>query len=115
MMGRAFNRVVQMALLPGVDDTQCGFKLFTARAVETIFPAITIDGWAFDLEVLYIARRQRLRIEEIPIEWHYQAQSRVSAIWDSWRMTRDLLKIHVNGRRGVYDPGDRARSRLINI
>jgi dolichyl-phosphate beta-glucosyltransferase len=103
LMGRAFNALVRAALLDGLDDTQCGFKMFSARAVEAVFPRMTIDGWAFDIEALFIARRQGLRIGEIPIEWHYRERSQVSAVRDSMRMARDVLRIRSNARRGMYD------------
>ena len=67
VMGRLFNAMVQL-ILPGVEDSQCGFKMFTAEAVRAIFPFVTIDGWAFDVEVLAVARAQRLRVVEVPIE-----------------------------------------------
>ena len=102
-MGRIFNGLVKALAIPGIEDTQCGFKMFSAAAVETVFPRLTLNGWAFDIEVLYIARRLGLRIIEVPIEWHYRDQSRVSPIRDSLLMTRDLLKIRNNGRKGVYD------------
>jgi dolichyl-phosphate beta-glucosyltransferase len=103
VMGRLFNRFVKTMVLTGLNDTQCGFKMFTAGAVETIFPRVTIDGWAFDIEALYIARRHHLRVCEVPIEWHFRNQSQVAAVRDSFRMARDVLKIRANGRRGVYD------------
>ncbi len=99
VMGRAFNALVQTILLPGINDTQCGFKLLTAQAVDAIFPALTIDGWAFDLELMFIARQQGWRVREIPIEWHYRDRSQVSPLADSWRMTRDLFRIRLNGAR----------------
>jgi glycosyltransferase involved in cell wall biosynthesis len=102
VMGRAFNALVQYGLLPGLHDTQCGFKLFTARAIEAVLPGTTVDGWAFDLEVLFIARLQGWRVREVPIEWHYRDRSRVSIVRDPWRMARDLWTIRANGRRGVY-------------
>jgi dolichyl-phosphate beta-glucosyltransferase len=105
VMGRAFNALVQYRLLPGLHDTQCGFKLFTARAVEAVLPGTTMEGWTFDLEVLFIARLQGWRIREVPIEWHYRDRSRVSVVRDPWRMARDLWTIRANGRRGVYRRG----------
>ncbi len=103
LMGRVFNRFVKTMVLSGLNDTQCGFKMFTAGAVETVFPRVTIEGWAFDIEALYIARRHRLRVCEVPIEWHFREQSQISAVRDSFRMAKDVLKIRANGRRGVYD------------
>jgi dolichyl-phosphate beta-glucosyltransferase len=106
-MGRAFNALVRHGLIPDLHDTQCGFKLFTARAIDAVLPITTIEGWTFDLEVLFVARLQGWRIREVPIEWHYHEQSRVSMVRDPWRMIRDLWQIRTNGRSGVYGrPGD---------
>lgn len=102
LMGRAFNRTVQRLMLEGIEDTQCGFKMFTARAAESIFPHVTIEGWAFDIEVLYIARLLGMRIVEVPIEWHYRADSQVSMIRDSVGMLRELLRVRAKARRGDY-------------
>jgi dolichyl-phosphate beta-glucosyltransferase len=103
IMSRVFNGLVRMLLLPGIDDTQCGFKLFTARAVEAIFPHVTLDGWAFDAEVMYVARVKRQRVKVVPIEWRYSGQSRVSRLLDPWRMLADVWRIRRNAWRGVYD------------
>jgi dolichyl-phosphate beta-glucosyltransferase len=103
LMGRAYNALVRGALLPGISDSQCGFKLFTARAAEAIFSKTRIHGWAFDVEALFIARQQGWRIAEVPIEWHYQADSRVSVARDPFRMVRDLWRIRANARRGLYE------------
>lgn len=104
LLGRVFNRAVSSAIVPGIADTQCGFKLFTAAAVTVVFPFVRTDGWAFDVEVLHIARRRGLRILEIPIEWHYRDLSRVSAVRDPFRMLREVWAIRRNSRRGLYDP-----------
>ncbi len=102
IMGRAFNAVVRRLLIPDIHDTQCGFKLFTADAAAAIFPRTTLDGWAFDLEVLHIAQRLGLRIKSLPIEWHYRDRSQVSLIGDPLRMLRDVCRVRRNGRLGVY-------------
>jgi dolichyl-phosphate beta-glucosyltransferase len=104
LMGRAFNALVRYALLPNLQDTQCGFKLFSGKAVEAIIPLTTLEGWALDLEILYIARIQGWRIREVPIEWHHDAQSRVSVMRDPWRMAADVWTIRSNARRGLYAP-----------
>jgi len=101
--GRIFNYAVQRLTIPGINDTQCGFKMFTAAAVETIFPHVTIDGWAFDIEVLSIARARGLRIVEVPIEWHYRRASQLNLIRDGAGMLRQLLQIRARARGGVYD------------
>jgi glycosyltransferase involved in cell wall biosynthesis len=104
LMGRLFNYGVQWLVLPGIEDSQCGFKMFTASAVESIFPRVTVDGWAFDVEVLAVARAQRLRIVEVPIEWHYRAESRLSMLRDGWEMLNELLRIRLRSARGRYVP-----------
>ncbi len=101
-MGRAFNRFVQRTAVAGIADTQCGFKLFTREAAEAIFSKTTIDGWAFDIEVLVIARLLGLRIHELPIEWHYRDRSQVSPVKDAFRMARDVLRIRAKAMRGGY-------------
>lgn len=100
--GRAFNLGVQWLVLPGIEDSQCGFKMFTAAAVKSIFPRVTVDGWAFDVEVLAIARAQKLRIVELPIEWHYRAESRLNMLRDGWQMLKELLRIRLRSMRGRY-------------
>jgi dolichyl-phosphate beta-glucosyltransferase len=107
LMGRTFNYAVQRAILPGIEDTQCGFKMFTAPAAEAIFPRVTVNGWAFDIEVLYLARLLGLRTVEVPIEWHYRVESQVSMIRDSAGMLREVLRIRARARRGEYGVGSR--------
>lgn len=102
LAGRAFNYLVQNLMVPGIEDTQCGFKMFTARAAEAIFPRVTVDGWAFDIEVLHIARARGLRIVEVPIEWHYRRESRLSLTRDGAAMFRELLGIRRRARGGGY-------------
>lgn len=102
LTGRVFNLLVQRLAVPGIEDTQCGFKMFTARAVETLFPHVTIDGWAFDIEVLFLARRAGLRIVEVPIEWHYREDSRLNMSRDALAMLREVLQIRSRARRGGY-------------
>lgn len=100
--GRIFNQFVRAVALSRVNDTQCGFKMFTAAAAEAIFPWVTIEGWAVDIEILCIAALRGLRVKEIPIEWHYRDRSQVSLVRDSLRMARDVLRIRLNALRGRY-------------
>ena len=102
VMGRVFNWLVRVLAVSGIQDTQCGFKMFTGETARTVFPAQRIDGWGFDVEVLYIARQRSMRLVEIPISWHYQPDSRVRPLHDTVNMVRELLKIRRNGRRGLY-------------
>jgi dolichyl-phosphate beta-glucosyltransferase len=102
LMGRVFNFVVRTLIIPGIDDTQCGFKCFTREAAQQIFPYQTINGWGFDPEVLYIARLRGLRVIEVPINWYYMTESRVNPIRDTINMLREVLRIRRNGGRGIY-------------
>lgn len=102
LMGRVFNFIVRTLIIPGIEDTQCGFKLFTRAAAAEIFPYQTISGWGFDPEVLYIANSRKLRVVEVPINWYYMADSRVNPVRDTINMLREVLRVRRNGRRGVY-------------
>jgi glycosyltransferase involved in cell wall biosynthesis len=101
-MGRMFNRLVRATVLPGLRDTQCGFKCFRADAAREIFSRARLDGMAFDVEALYLARRLGFRIVEIPIPWQFDADSRVRALRDSLQMAGDLLRIRFNNAIGRY-------------
>ena len=101
--GRAINLAIRLLILPGLQDTQCGFKCFTAAAAESLFPRQTLTGWSFDIELLYLARRARMRIREIPIHWYYGPDSKVRAVSDALKMLRDILQIRLNALRGCYD------------
>ena len=102
VVGRVFNSLVRMLTLPELNDTQCGFKCFTAAAAETLFPKMTIYGWTFDVEILAIARKMKLRTIEIPIPWYYRPHSKIHVLRDSVHMALDLFRIRRNLRRGVY-------------
>lgn len=100
--GRGINFLIQTLILPGLNDTQCGFKCFRAEVAEDIFNRQTLHGWSFDIELLFIARRQGYRIAEIPIHWHHFSDSKVSALRDALLMIRDIFRIHANAWRGMY-------------
>lgn len=102
-MGRIFNSLVRQAAVSGINDTQCGFKMFTGAAADAVFSRVTIEGWAFDIEALVVARRRGLRVHELPIEWHYREQSQVSPLRDSFLMARDVMRIRANAARGKYN------------
>ncbi len=98
LVGRAFNHAIQRLVLPGIEDTQCGFKMFSAAAVDAIFPHVTIAGWAFDVEVLSVARELGLRVVQVPIEWHHRSASQVSVVRDALPMLRDVLEVRARLR-----------------
>jgi dolichyl-phosphate beta-glucosyltransferase len=106
LMGRVFNFLVRLLAVPGFQDTQCGFKCFRQAVARDIFPYQTMEGWGFDVEVLFIARKRGYRIVEVPINWYYMANSRVSPIKDTLSMLRELLKVRLNDWRGMYDRVD---------
>ena len=92
-LGRGFNKAVQAFAVPGIADTQCGFKVFTAEAATDVFSRCRLDGFAFDSEALYIARRLGYGIAEVPIRWSHKEGSKVSMVRDGLRMLRDLSLI----------------------
>jgi len=91
-MGRVFNALVQVLVLPGIHDTQCGFKLFTAAAAQQAFSRASLDGFAFDVEVLALAQRAGCRLVEVPVVWRNDAASRVGSLSGSQGFL-DLLRI----------------------
>ncbi len=103
LIGRAFNTLVRVTVLPGLQDTQCGFKCYRADAAKKIFALQTLKGMSFDAEVLVIARQHGYSIQEVPIQWYFDPDSRVRLIKDSLRMALDLLTIRRNRRLGMYD------------
>jgi glycosyltransferase involved in cell wall biosynthesis len=103
LWSRLANRLIQRSLVPGVRDTQCGFKAFTAQAARDLFRSARIDGWAFDLEVLALARRRGFSIREVGVEWTDDRRSRVNPVKDMIRVVREALTIRKNLRRGVYE------------
>lgn len=100
--GRAINFLIQLFILPGLNDTQCGFKCFSAKVADDIFKLQTLHGWSFDIELLYIARRRKYTVQEIPIHWVHHPETKVSAVRDAIRMIQDIFRIHANARRGMY-------------
>jgi dolichyl-phosphate beta-glucosyltransferase len=103
LTGRVYNFLIRSLVLPGLQDTQCGFKCFRAAVAADIFPHLTLTGWAFDVELLAIARRHGYTIVEIGIPWYYNPGSKLNVLQNSWRMFLDLLAIRRNLRRRLYD------------
>lgn len=105
LMGKGFNLLVQLIAVPGIYDTQCGFKLFSAEAAENLFPRLQVykdkvrqDAFtgAFDVELLLLARRFGYRIAEVPVVWNHHETDRVNPLRDSVRMLGDIIKIRWN-------------------
>ena len=92
LMGRVFNGIVNLLLVPDIADTQCGFKLFTNRAGKFLFNRLRSERFSFDVELLFIAERSGMKIAEVPINWHNIPESKISLFKDSAMMFLDLLK-----------------------
>ncbi|MCH7952107.1 glycosyltransferase family 2 protein [Patescibacteria group bacterium] len=112
IMGRAWNILVQAVAIPGIRDTQCGFKLFERKAAHELFANLSVyaDGeekeaytGAFDVELLFIAQKRGFQIAEVPVYWKHVETSRVHPIRDSIRMFADLLRIRIADLTGKYD------------
>lgn len=103
LWSRLCNKVIQRSLVPGIRDTQCGFKAFTAEAARDLFKRGKIDGWAFDLEILALARRRGFAIEEVGVEWKDDNRSRVNPLKDMWKVIREALTIRKNLKSGIYN------------
>ena len=101
-VGRVFNLLVRLLVLPGIQDSQCGFKCFSAEAVGLIFPLQTEKGWSFDVELLAIARENGLKIKEVAIDWTYFGGSRMNVFKEAFRMAADLLRIRRKRKGGAY-------------
>jgi dolichyl-phosphate beta-glucosyltransferase len=99
-MGKSFNRFVRLLAIPGIRDTQCGFKLFRGDVARRLFSRARIDRFAYDVEILYLARRNGLAIAEVPVLWFNSPESKVAVFRDSLRMLRDLVRIRWIHRDG---------------
>lgn len=102
LMGRAFNFAVRRLLLPGISDTQCGFKRLRREVALDLFLHQTITGWGFDVELLYVAQLRGYSIREVPISWYYKSGSKVHPLRDTFSMGRDLLHVWRKARSGAY-------------
>jgi dolichyl-phosphate beta-glucosyltransferase len=100
--GRLFNLAVRLLALPGVRDTQCGFKLFSAPAAEGVFRVARLDGFAFDVEALFLARRQGRRMVQVPVVWRNDPASRVSFAKGA-RAFLEIASVRWNALLGRYD------------
>jgi dolichyl-phosphate beta-glucosyltransferase len=102
LMGRVFNLIVRLLAVRGIQDTQAGFKCFRRDAAGQLFPLQTINGWGFDVEILFIAQRHGMKIVEVPINWYYKNRSQVRPIQDTYNMFREALKVRLNAWQGRY-------------
>ena len=101
--GRCFNKVTKVVIGLPFQDTQCGFKAFRRDAAQTIFRLQTIERWGFDPEILFIARKLKYRIVEVPVTWGHDERSRMSYLKDGMKMLEEMAQIRANSLRGRYD------------
>ncbi|MFA6423429.1 MAG: dolichyl-phosphate beta-glucosyltransferase [Patescibacteria group bacterium] len=102
IMARMGNMLIQLLILPGFPDTQCGFKLFTSLAADKIFPRQTIWRWGFDMELLRIAKEQKCKIKQVPVQWINDDDSRVNSKSMFFKTLNELFRIKINSLKGVY-------------
>jgi glycosyltransferase involved in cell wall biosynthesis len=113
VMGRVFNLIIQIVAVGGFNDTQCGFKGLYRSVSDDLFRRVRIYGddappvqgaavTAYDVELLFLAVKRGYHVAEIPVLWRYGEETKVSALRDSWRNLRDVLRVRFNALRGAY-------------
>lgn len=101
-MGRIFNGLLRVLLRLDFKDTQCGFKAFRRPAANALFPLQRIEGWGFDPEILFLARRMALRVAEVPVRWGHDTRTRINPIVDGTRMLGEIVRIRWFSLSGKY-------------
>lgn len=99
---RCFHSLVYVLGIRGIKDTQCGFKLFTRKTAQIVFPNMHVERWIFDIECLMIAQSQKIPIAEVQVNWHEIDGSKINLMLDSVQMARDLLLIRLNYIFGLW-------------
>lgn len=102
IMGRIYNNMVRLMGV-GLKDTQCGFKGYCGPLAHNLFSLQRLDGFGFDVEVLYLASQQNLKVVEVPIDWYYRRESKVRPLQDTVQMVRELVSIRLYKMRGYYE------------
>lgn len=101
-MGRVFNIIIKLTILPDFEDTQCGFKMFNAKAAEELFKIQKLNGIGFDIELIYLAKKKGYKIKEIPITWYFDADSRMRLVQDSLKALLEIWQIRKAWWTGGY-------------
>jgi dolichyl-phosphate beta-glucosyltransferase len=109
VLGRVFNGLLRILLSLEFKDTQCGFKAFRREAARAVFPLQRIEGWGFDPEILFLAKKSGFKVAEVPVVWGHDTRTRIKPFEDGWRMVADMLRIRWYWLTGKYRD-DRARS-----
>jgi dolichyl-phosphate beta-glucosyltransferase len=112
LMGKTFNKFVQVLALPGIIDTQCGFKCFKGTVAREIFECCRIDGFSFDVELLFLGRKMGMRIKEVGVLWENNVLSKVHPVFHSLQMLRDLFVIRWYWLTGCYGARSGVRSKI---
>jgi dolichyl-phosphate beta-glucosyltransferase len=102
IMGRVNNIIIKLFAVRGFEDTQCGFKMFSADTARDLFSVQRMSGIGFDVEILFIAVRRGYRVREVPITWYFDPDSRMKLVQDSLNMLREIRDIRRNWKQGVY-------------
>jgi dolichyl-phosphate beta-glucosyltransferase len=102
LMGRVNNLLIKLLAVRQFEDTQCGFKMFTREAADDLFEVQLMTGIGFDVELIYIALKRGYKIQEIPITWYFDSDSRMRLVQDSLRMLQEIWQIRRNWRKGLY-------------
>ena len=102
-MGRVFNGIVNVVAVPGIADTQCGFKLYRREAAHELFRRQHAEGFSFDVEILYLARKRDLRVIEVPVNWENVPGSKINLVSDSLHMLCDVLRFRFRDLAGGYE------------
>lgn len=104
LIGRIANLLIKILAVRGFEDTQCGFKMFRDEAAEDLFKVQRMNGVGFDVELLFVAQRRGYRIKEVPIDWYYDAESKMKLFNDSLGMIGEMLEMRRNWQSGLYKP-----------
>lgn len=102
IMGRVLNSIVKLFAVRQFEDTQCGFKMFTAEAAEDLFQVQQMTGIGFDVELIFIALRRGYKIVDVPITWYFDPDSRMRLFQDSLHILLEIWQIRQNWRKGLY-------------
>ncbi|MFH1650182.1 MAG: dolichyl-phosphate beta-glucosyltransferase [Candidatus Woesearchaeota archaeon] len=102
LLGKGFPLITRILLLPGIKDTQCGYKLMRTKEAKKVFKLSRINGFGFDAEILFIAKKNGYSIKEVPVVWKNDAASKVHPIKDTWRMFWNVVGIRINNIKGKY-------------
>ena len=102
LMGRLFNFIIKLSVVRGFEDTQCGFKMFTAKAADELFTIQRLNGIGFDIELIFLAKKRGFKIKEIPITWYFDEDSRMKLFQDSFKALLEIAEIQKNWFEGRY-------------